>query len=45
MNKIKICPHCGAPVTKSDLPDYAWQCLDCDEDFYNFECPEKEDEE
>lgn len=38
MKEIKICPHCGKPVIKSDLPEYVWQCVDCDEDFYDFEC-------
>lgn len=36
------CPKCGK-VTKmrvSDITDYAYQCLDCDEDFYSFECSE-----
>lgn len=44
MKKIKICPHCGKPVIKSELPEYVWQCLDCDEDFYNFECLDGFDE-
>lgn len=39
MENIRICPHCGKPVIKSELPQYVWQCMDCDEDFYDFECP------
>lgn len=38
-----ICPHCGWPMIESDLPEYDFQCLHCDEDFYGFEvirCPE-----
>ncbi len=36
------CPKCGKAMKMrvSDLKDYAYQCLDCDEDFYSFECPE-----
>lgn len=44
-NEIKViryCPHCGKKVTRSENPEYSWQCLDCDEDFYNFEVIEKE---
>lgn len=32
-----LCPHCGAPLAKSDTKGYAWQCFYCDEDFYNVE--------
>lgn len=35
---IRLCPHCRKPVIPSDIPDYVWQCLDCDEDFYDIEC-------
>lgn len=31
------CPHCGKVLTASDLPEYVYQCEDCDEDFYGFE--------
>lgn len=36
------CPKCGKAMKMrvSDITDYAYQCLDCDEDFYSFECPE-----
>jgi len=37
MEKKKLCPKCKKPVIKSDNPEYSWQCLECDEDFYNFE--------
>ncbi len=31
------CRRCGAPLFKSLLPEYAYQCFGCDEDFYAFE--------
>lgn len=31
------CNRCGSPVLKSDLDDYAYQCMNCDEDLYSFE--------
>jgi hypothetical protein len=31
------CPRCNSLLTPSDLPQYAYQCLACDEDFYAFE--------
>lgn len=42
---MKFCPKCGAPVVVSSLQkisedganEYAYQCFDCDEDFYSFE--------
>ncbi len=36
------CPKCGKAMHMrvSDNKDYAYQCLDCDEDFYSFECPD-----
>lgn len=36
------CPKCGYAMHMrvSDNKDYAYQCLDCDEDFYSFECPD-----
>lgn len=33
----RTCVRCGAPLFKSDLPDYTYQCFRCDEDFYAFE--------
>lgn len=35
---VKICPHCRRPLIPSNVPDYVWQCMDCDEDFYDVEC-------
>ena len=32
-----VCPRCGFPVVRSDLEDYDFQCVNCDEDFYRFE--------
>ena len=31
------CNRCGSPVLKSDLDDYVYQCMNCDEDLYEFE--------
>lgn len=28
------CPHCGAPLYLSDLPQYSSVCYACDENFY-----------
>ena len=36
----KRCPRCMRALTKSDNPEYVYQCLDCDEDFYEFEAIE-----
>lgn len=31
------CNSCGSLVLKSDLPDYVYQCMNCDEDKYEIE--------
>lgn len=31
------CPRCGGPLRKSYLPEYSYQCFECNEDFYGFE--------
>ena len=31
------CPRCGWPLAISDLSEYDFTCLGCDEDFYSFE--------
>jgi len=31
------CPHCGAVLYTSQNPRYVYQCLECDEDFYEVE--------
>lgn len=31
------CPFCGRALRKSQVDGYAWECKECDEDFYNFE--------
>lgn len=36
------CRRCGGPLFESDLPDYAFQCFTCDEDFYSFEAEEQD---
>lgn len=37
----KLCPKCGRLITKSDndseVNGYKYQCLSCDEDFWEFE--------
>ena len=35
--EIKFCPHCYKRVSKSTIDGYSWQCIGCDEDFYDFE--------
>ena len=40
--KIYVCPRCGRALNFSDNPEYTFQCLDCDEDFYEFEADVKE---
>ncbi|MDR1739154.1 MAG: hypothetical protein LBR45_00145 [Bacteroidales bacterium] len=32
-----LCPHCNKPLQKSRNKEYAFECLDCDEDFYSIE--------
>lgn len=34
------CPKCGKAMHMrvSDIPEYAYQCIECDEDFYSIEC-------
>ena len=34
---VGICRFCGSPLYKSDLEEYTFECLNCDEDFYYFE--------
>lgn len=33
----KFCPYCHNEVIKSENEEYSWQCLECEEDFYDFE--------
>lgn len=42
--RIRLCPHCKKPVIPSGVDGYAWQCLDCDEDFFDIECYKAEKE-
>ena len=37
MESCGTCSKCGSPLFKSLMPDYAFQCFTCDEDFYQFE--------
>ena len=36
------CPKCGQPLYYSDLMDYEYVCVQCDENFYSIECEEEE---
>ena len=36
MKKI-VCKKCGREVVKSELKEYSYQCVECDEDLYEFE--------
>jgi hypothetical protein len=36
------CNKCGSPVLKSDVEGYSYQCMNCDEDLYEFETYEGE---
>lgn len=38
----RYCPHCGGRVIPSTNGQYRWQCTECDEDFYDFECKPKD---
>ena len=33
----KRCPHCDAPLYLSDLPQYDYVCIECEENFYECE--------
>ena len=33
----RFCKNCGKELIPSEIDGYQWQCLDCDEDFCNFE--------
>lgn len=33
---LRICPHCGE-ILLTSLLDYKYQCIFCDEDFFEFE--------
>lgn len=35
--KTLRCNRCGSIVLKSDLPQYSYQCLNCDEDLFKIE--------
>lgn len=37
--QIGECEKCGAPLFRSQVRGYAFQCFECDEDFYSFEQP------
>ena len=38
----RYCNRCGYPVLKSDLEEYPYQCVHCDEDLYGIETYVKE---
>lgn len=33
----KYCKHCKKVLIPSYIEEYSWQCMECDEDFFNFE--------
>jgi hypothetical protein len=33
----KFCKNCLHELIKSEITEYDWQCVECDEDFYSFE--------
>lgn len=37
MKTRRFCPECGRMLLKSRIEGYAFQCMNCDEDFYRFE--------
>lgn len=42
-NKIvKCCKNCSLELTLSSNPEYKYECISCDEDFYEFEAVENE---
>ena len=45
MLRIRICKRCGCEVCKSNLNQYDYQCLHCDEDLFDFETIVIEDKE
>ena len=36
-NTDKECPRCGCFLLESDLPQYDYVCMECDENFYECE--------
>ena len=34
---LPLCPHCGKSLVPSNNPDYVWECLECDENFTEYE--------
>lgn len=39
----RICRRCGRYVLTSELDEYKYQCVHCDEDLYEFETVQTED--
>ena len=37
LKEKKFCRRCGSELFKSPVKDYNFYCMECDEDFYNFE--------
>lgn len=37
MKTRRFCPKCGRMLLRSRIEGYAFQCMNCDEDFYRFE--------
>ena len=41
LRSVGWCKRCGAPLFKSENPEYVYQCFGCEEDFYAFEQQER----
>jgi hypothetical protein len=39
----RVCRRCGRYVLTSELDEYKYQCVHCDEDLYEFETVQTED--
>ena len=39
MKTRRFCPKCGRMLLRSRIEGYAFQCMNCDGDFYRFEVP------
>ena len=42
---IKVCGRCGSKLIPSEIDGYDYQCVECDEDFYEFELYVKDNNE
>ena len=37
LDVLATCPRCGYPLVRSDLEDYDFLCVNCDENYYSIE--------